>query len=63
MSELIGRVDVVKYEDDFKTVLLSDGTRLYNNEPFDPNIIDSIFEYEDRYQLMLKKNKSTNESR
>ena len=57
MNKLIGKVSVVRYEDNFCTVVLSDGTKLHNDEPFDPTIISDIYEYEDRYQLMLSKRK------
>lgn len=58
MSELIGEVDIINYENNFKTIVLSNGFKIYSyDKPFDPSIIDDVYEYEDRYQLKLTKRK------
>ena len=58
MSELIGEVDIINYENNFKTIVLSNGFKIYSyDKSFDPSIIDGVYEYEDRYQLKLTKRK------
>jgi hypothetical protein len=51
MSELIGSIKINSYKDNYYTIVLENGVELKGDKPFDPALIDSILEYEDRYQL------------
>jgi len=51
MTELIGTLKINSYKDNYYTIVLENGVELKGDKPFDPTQIDSILEYEDRYQL------------